>query len=311
MVAKVELISPREIRPNKDNPRLIFRSDELDALEQSIKHQGILVPLTIFRDGAKYTLLDGERRWRCAIKIGLGKVPAIIQQKPNRVTNIMMMFAIHNARKDWDPLPTALKLQELEGELTKGLGKKPSESEIAAAASISRGEVRRYKKILNVPGDLRDELLAELEKPRHDQKLTVDHVIETRSGVAQLQKRGIIETETADRLTTAIIEKFRSGVITNTTEPRKLARIARSAERGEITTKAVSTGLSQVIKQKNYSINNLFRDTVEQYDFEHGTEQLVRRVVARLEELGTRQSIQSNELKTALSELAKVIREIL
>ena len=26
----------------------------------------------------------------------------------------MMMFAIHNARQDWDPLPTALKLEELE-----------------------------------------------------------------------------------------------------------------------------------------------------------------------------------------------------
>src|SRR5580700_1566318 len=105
MPAAVQLLDPRKIRKNPDNPRLIFQADELSALEDSIKEQGILVPLTIYEDRKHYTLLDGERRWRCAIRLGLHTVPTIIQEKPDRVTNIMMMFAIHNARQDWDPLP--------------------------------------------------------------------------------------------------------------------------------------------------------------------------------------------------------------
>ena len=119
MVANVELIDTRHIHQNPDNPRLIFRISELQELESSIAEQGILVPLTLFKDGQKFILLDGERRWRCATKLGLHRVPAIVQPKPERMQNIMMMFAIHNARRDWDPLPTALKLKELEAELQK------------------------------------------------------------------------------------------------------------------------------------------------------------------------------------------------
>jgi ParB family chromosome partitioning protein len=103
MAATVELVDPRKIQKNPDNPRLIFQSQELSALEESIREQGILVPLTVFKDGRQFTLLDGERRWRCSLRLGLHNVPVIIQEKPDRVTNIMMMFAIHNARQDWDP----------------------------------------------------------------------------------------------------------------------------------------------------------------------------------------------------------------
>jgi ParB/RepB/Spo0J family partition protein len=126
--AAVELLDPRKLQQNKDNPRLIFRQDELQALQDSISEQGILVPLTVYRDKTKYTLLDGERRWRCALRLGLHQVPVIIQAKPDRVANIMMMFAIHNARKDWDPLPAALKMEELEKILAKAQGRHPPRS---------------------------------------------------------------------------------------------------------------------------------------------------------------------------------------
>jgi hypothetical protein len=49
MAATVELIDPRKVQKNPDNPRLIFQSQELNALEESIREQGILVPLTVFR----------------------------------------------------------------------------------------------------------------------------------------------------------------------------------------------------------------------------------------------------------------------
>ena len=82
--ATVEVIDPRSLRKNPDNPRLIFQAEELSALEESIKEQGILVPLTVYKDGKHFVLLDGERRWRCALRLGLHTVPAIIQEKPDR-----------------------------------------------------------------------------------------------------------------------------------------------------------------------------------------------------------------------------------
>src|SRR5690242_6985181 len=131
----VRLIEPAEIDRNPENPRLIFREDELLALQESIAEQGILVPLTVYQGTKGYVILDGERRWRCALKLGLSSVPAIIQPEPDSLTNIMMMFAIHKTRSDWDPLPTALKLEKLEGELEGRLGRVPTEQELSAAAS--------------------------------------------------------------------------------------------------------------------------------------------------------------------------------
>ncbi len=248
MPATVDLLDPRKIEKNPDNPRLIFQAEELSALEESIKEQGILVPLTVYRDGKPYVLLDGERRWRCAIRLGLHQIPVIIQEKPDRVTNIMMMFAIHNARQDWDPLPAALKLEELEKIMTKAAGEPPSERRLAAAASLSLGEVRRYRKILSLPGHLRKELMGELKKPRGQQHLTVDHVLEALDGTSRMVKAGILQEKEKDKFVDVIADKFRSEALKSTVEPRKLSRIARAVERNEIPLNKVRRELDKFVR---------------------------------------------------------------
>lgn len=311
MAATVELIDPRKIQKNPDNPRLIFQAEELSALEESIKEQGILVPLTVFKDGRDYVILDGERRWRCAIRLGLHSVPVIIQEKPDKVTNIMMMFAIHNARQDWDPLPTALKFEELEKMIAKATGEQPSERRLAAAASLSIGEVRRYRKILALPKSLRKELLGELKKPRGDQDLTVDHVIEAVDGVGRLVKAEIIQSSDEDELVGVIADKFRTKTLTSTVEPRKLSRIARAVERNEVSLAAVRKELGRFVKSPKVTINELFERTVEHTDFAHGTEQLVRRSLIRLREIREREIDVSPELREVLEEFIAEVRAIL
>ena len=131
MAEHIRLIDPRRLKRNPENPRLIFRQEDLDSLRDSIAAQGILVPLTLYEAGRTFYLLDGERRWRCALKLGLSTVPAIVQPKPDRLQNLMMMFSIHNARTDWDPLPTAIKLHEIEKEFAVRNGRPPKEAELA------------------------------------------------------------------------------------------------------------------------------------------------------------------------------------
>src|SRR5690242_19639929 len=115
----VQLLAPKDIKPNPEYPHLIFHLDELEELENSIANQGILVPLTVYKSKSEYVILDGERRWRCALKLALPRVPVIVQPQPTCFQNIMMMFAIHHARKAWDQLPTAYKLRDLEQEFEK------------------------------------------------------------------------------------------------------------------------------------------------------------------------------------------------
>jgi ParB/RepB/Spo0J family partition protein len=311
MAETIQLISPKRLHPNPENPRLVFREGDLLELEESIAEQGILVPLTVFQDGRQFVLLDGERRWRCATKLGLDTVPAVIQPKPDRLQNIMMMFAIHNTRRDWDPLPTAYKLQELEKEFSERHDRIPTEKELAGLASITRGEVRRLRNLLSLPEKYRKQLLRELEKPQSEQVLTVDHVLEATRGAAALRKREVIDSKDEDRLRQAIIDKFRTKVIDNTVAPRQLARIARGVEREEVSLPTARRVTRRLIEEPNYSINDAFTGSVEQADFEHGTEQLADRLIGRLLEHRDREYVAGDSLGASLATLRRLLDSIL
>lgn len=310
MADVVTLLDPKQLQRNPDNPRLIFLKEDIDALQKSISDQGILVPLTVFRDGKNYRLLDGERRWRCAIKLGLSRVPVIVQPKPERLQNIMMMFAIHNARKDWDPLPTALKLSDLQREFVKRNKRLPTEAQLAGLASLSRGVVRRLKKLLALPEEYRKELLDELKKPRSEQILTVDHVLETTTAASLLRRRGVVDEHDEDRLRRSILKKFRSGVIRNTVAPRKLASLARALKRDEVSLPTAQKVIQKLINSPAYDIDTAFRESVEQIDFEHHVEQQVERLIAALSEHKRRSYRMSPALKAKIEELFRLIRKI-
>jgi hypothetical protein len=81
-------VSYEEIEPNPLNPRRIFDKLRLDVLEESIRANKILVPLTAYRDSAsrKLYILDGERRWRCALRIELGEVSIRLRSLPQDLT---------------------------------------------------------------------------------------------------------------------------------------------------------------------------------------------------------------------------------
>jgi ParB-like chromosome segregation protein Spo0J len=291
---------------------LIFRVEELKALEESISQQGILVPLTLYQDGRDLVLLDGERRWRCAIKLGMTTVPAIQQPKPDKLQNIMMMFAIHNARKDWDPLPTAYKLRDLEDLFRKRHGRQPKESELAELASLKLGEVRRLRKLLNLPEQYHKELIRELEKPKSEQTLTVDHVLEATRAAVALRKRDVVTSDREENsLRRAIIDKFRSKVIKNTVDPRKLARMARAVERGEVTMSTARREVRTLVTQKEYSIDDAFEASVAEADFRHSLQQFAERLTAKLGEFGEHGYEPDDALRTALRALLEAVQRTL
>lgn len=311
MAEKLILVNPHKIKRNPDNPRLIFHQEELEALQESIATQGILVPLTVYREGSVYRLLDGERRWRCALKLGFGSVPVIIQPKPERLQNIMMMFAIHKARRDWDPLPTALKLQDLEKLFAKQHKRNPTETELAELSSSRRGVVRRLKKLLMLPEQYRDMLLEELKKPRAQQVITVDHVIETTKGVEALLKRGVIDQKEEDKLRKEIIKKFRQEVIKNTVAPRKLATIARGVHRKDIPLARAKQVCQRLISDPKFGIDEAYELLAKRVEFEHQLQTLAERTLAGITELTESGLEPQLQLKTMLEALSKAIKEAL
>lgn len=307
-IASVEI---RKISPNPENPRLIFHQDELEALQDSIEKQGILVPLTVYEESGGYVILDGERRWRCAVKLGLRTVPVIVQPKPAPLQNLMMMFAIHHRRNEWDPLPTALKLEKLEALYLERYGSRPTEGQLAEIASLTRGEVRRYKKLLRLPERYRLLLMSELAKPRSQQVLTVDHVLEATAAASAVRKRDILGDDEEEELRRTIVQRFQQKRIESTVDPRKFARLARAVDREEVTRKRARSVIRKFIDNPNYTISDLFRDTVEAEDYRHSLDLLVGRTAERLEAMRSRNFELSDSLRESLQGLLSQIKQAL
>src|SRR5689334_3112383 len=93
-----------QLHSNPHNPRVLFDKLPMDALRDSVKRLGILVPLTVYWETAKkrYVILDGQRRWMCAKDVGLRTVPVNRVAEPNLVQNVVTMFQIHKLRQDWE-----------------------------------------------------------------------------------------------------------------------------------------------------------------------------------------------------------------
>ncbi len=175
--APLAQVPPDKVKPNPENPRLIFREEQMNELLESIREVGIRVPVSVYADGSKFTLLDGERRWRCAKKLNLSAMPAIVLPKPSRLENLLMMFNIHNVRVDWDVMPMALKLGDIREMLAKD-GRATNPKALAAVTGVRLATVRRALELLDLPKKYQTMLLKEAEKPRDQQRIKVDLFIE-------------------------------------------------------------------------------------------------------------------------------------
>lgn len=69
------------IRPNEKQPRQHFDDRALQELADSIKARGVLQPIRVRRDGERYEIISGERRYRAAGMAGLTAIPVIIEAR--------------------------------------------------------------------------------------------------------------------------------------------------------------------------------------------------------------------------------------
>jgi len=74
-------LKPEQIVPSADNPRKDFNPDRQTELNLSIQEKGILDEITVspLNGNGKYEIIDGERRYRAAIVLGLEEIPCKIR----------------------------------------------------------------------------------------------------------------------------------------------------------------------------------------------------------------------------------------
>lgn len=89
----VNFVSVNQILPNPEQPRQQFDHDALMSLSESIKHNGILQPLTVRESvNGGYELVAGERRLRAAILAGYKEVPCITVELDDKQSAVMSLL---------------------------------------------------------------------------------------------------------------------------------------------------------------------------------------------------------------------------
>ena len=80
----IKTVKVEDLEPSKYQPRKEFNQEALDALVNSIKEKGVLQPLLVRKNGEKYEIIAGERRWRASKIAGLNEVPVIEKELDNQ-----------------------------------------------------------------------------------------------------------------------------------------------------------------------------------------------------------------------------------
>ena len=153
-------LSIEDIFPNPNQPRTHFNESELEELSESIRENGVLQPLLVRKNGAKYEIIAGERRYQASKIAGLEKVPVIIKDVDDQ--KMLEIALIENLqRSDLNPIEEAKGYRQL----IKASGM--TQEALSKAVSKSRSAITNSLRLLDLP--------EPVQQLMYEGKLTAGH----------------------------------------------------------------------------------------------------------------------------------------
>src|SRR5436190_5142081 len=181
------------IDPSSRQPRRRFDEDALRGLAQSLLERGVLQPVLVRpRNGGRFELVAGERRWRAAQMAGMETIPALIRERAD-AESLELALIENMARADLSPIEEAQACAALTEEL--GL----TREEVGRRVGRSRVAVSNLMRLLELP----DEALELLQDGRlsegHGRALLVaeDHAARRMLAVRAAQEGWSVRTAEA------------------------------------------------------------------------------------------------------------------
>lgn len=151
-----------DIRPNPYQPRKEFRPEELADLENSLRVNGLLQPITVRPEpnGKGFELIAGERRYRAASRLGWTDIPALVKPVDDRMLATLAMIE-NLQRADLDPIEEADGYQRLIDDFAL------TNQEVADVVGKDRSTVANALRLRQLPASVRRML--------QDKQLTAGH----------------------------------------------------------------------------------------------------------------------------------------
>lgn len=134
---------------NPNQPRKTFKEESLKEMATSIAAYGVLQPLLLVKNGDRYLIIAGERRFRAALMAGLKTVPAIVREfTDQQIQEISLIENLH--REDLNAIEAAEGMKELMD--NHGL----TQEDVAQRIGKSRPYVTNTLRLLQLPAEVTD-----------------------------------------------------------------------------------------------------------------------------------------------------------
>jgi ParB family chromosome partitioning protein len=167
-----------QVEPSQSQPRHIFKEAKLEELAQSIKSNGILQPIVVRRNGERFQIIAGERRWRAAQKAGLRKIPCIIKDISEE--NVLELSLIENIqRQELNPIEEANAYKNLIEQLNT------TQEEIARRVGKDRSTITNSLRLLKLPSEIQKLLEEEAISMGHARALLAIDSVEQQKNIAE------------------------------------------------------------------------------------------------------------------------------
>jgi ParB family transcriptional regulator, chromosome partitioning protein len=134
----------------REQVRTKFNDDSLRELGENIRMNGLIQPLVLHREGNKFVLICGERRFRAMTLIEMQEAPCFILENKTKEELMAIQFSENQAREELhyiDQADSIFGYQKLTG---------ASERKITAALGISKSEVHRCLMIARIATDVKE-----------------------------------------------------------------------------------------------------------------------------------------------------------
>jgi ParB family chromosome partitioning protein len=195
-------LSVHLIDPGDEQPRKQFDQEKLEALATSIQAHGVVQPVIVRKQGDRYTLVAGERRWRASRLAGLKTIPAIIKDYTSR--DVMEIALIENLqREDLNPIEEGEAFQRLM--VDYGL----TQEDVAKAVGRSRSAIANTVRMLTLPQRIRGYLIDGRLSSGHARTLIALGDEEKQEQLAET----MIARELNVREAELLVKRFASGAI--------------------------------------------------------------------------------------------------
>jgi ParB family transcriptional regulator, chromosome partitioning protein len=208
------------LAPNTYQPRSRTEDVRIDELARSIRANGIIQPILVRPKGGGFQIIAGERRWHAAQRAGLLKVPVTVREVPEGQDLKLLEWALieNIQREDLNVIEEAHAYKRLTDEF--GL----TQEEIAAAVGKDRSSVANILRLLKLPQDVREEVLAGRLSMGHARAiLALESEHEQRNFARDAVARGWSVRETEQLVTRALTHAGAPGA-------QKKGRVARDLD---------------------------------------------------------------------------------